>query len=173
MSEYLNLLDFINGSNKEKLVNYKNIMNKKIEKLRSNNNLQQEKLNELNRVQKETELLQDYIKYFFDNMMNLDNDTKFETVRDLIILCNKHRQKYLLTKTNNGRGWFSDKVSSHCYYIEDFGCDGWYTNEKRCTCTNYKGWCWELDCDDKKSLENILYFNIFSQKPLGYAKELW
>lgn len=49
-------------------------------------------------------------------------------------------------------------------------CDGWYINENRCCCGNYKGWSWE---DDEGSLHDVTSFSIFSTSPCGQAIQEW
>ncbi|MCZ6915029.1 MAG: hypothetical protein O7C59_11780 [Rickettsia endosymbiont of Ixodes persulcatus] len=149
----------------------------KLDQIDKQNKLFDDKIEECQRILREIDNYEKYIKYANDHQLN-DLTNESNSLRNLIKKCNKHHQEYLLTKSNNGEGWFSNEVSVHCLnnYSNDSDdddtkvCNGWYYNSRRCTCGNYKGWCWE---SDKKSIKNILIFSIDDDEPQGHAHPEW
>ncbi|MCZ6915030.1 MAG: hypothetical protein O7C59_11785 [Rickettsia endosymbiont of Ixodes persulcatus] len=131
-------------------------------------------IHECKRILKEIEFYDKYVVYAKEN--NLIEYTSDNTkLRKLIGKCNKHRQKFLLEKSNDGLGWFSDEVYSRCLDVDsdsddgenkENSCKGWYYNSYRCTCGNYKGWIWT---SNKEDVKDVLQFSIESDRPDGYA----
>lgn len=93
----------------------------------------------------------------------LAHNIKYENDNELFSECNQHHQRDLLENSNNGKGWYSNR---ECPWPsdEDGMCNGWYYNNRRCECGNYKGFSWN---DDNLDEATLYEFNIESQYPYG------
>lgn len=109
------------------------------------------------------ELMPSYIDYA--NKYGIMYDENDED--KLFIDCNEYHQDRLLNRANGGRGFF---VNEGCPHRWSGRCRGWYTNDHRCTCGNYKGWSWNTDGWDAG---DVYKFNIDSKQPYGNAETQW
>lgn len=98
-----------------------------------------------------------YIEYAKDYQVD------FETEDELFGNCNKSWNYHLISA-----GY--DTTESCPYPMDDYECDGWVTNEKRCKCGSFKGFYWNSEGVEKESLE---FFNIESEVPYGYRDRQW
>lgn len=97
----------------------------------------------------------DKYKYFAEKFR-----LRYENDLDLLQSCHEKHQDNLLD------GYHHDEPSTHC---ED-GCTGWYYNNRRCDCGNFKGWGWNDKDWNKLDPEE---FNLDSTTPVGWAQQQW
>lgn len=135
---------------------------KKYNKLKKEKNNAKLKYDACCELEKLIEYVPDYINYAKEKMPNYEEFILTNiSIKDLIKKCNEFHQKYLLTESNNGRGWHSNRTRDSCT-----DCNGWYYNDKRCECGNFKNWCWNSDGVD---FSKVKQFTIFNTAPFGYV----
>jgi DNA repair exonuclease SbcCD ATPase subunit len=119
---------------------------------------------ELKRIILEDKWLERYKEYAAKHFIFYDEDDD----QDIFRQCNEFHQEHLLTDSNDGDGWFVKEGCPHRYTDDE--CEGWYYNNKRCECGNYKGWTWNHDDFDPTDLSQ---FNIEHEVPYGNAEPGW